>query len=249
MSTDSATVKDAVPKKDSKLSVKGLPYRDVAFERQIEILKAYPVIYASKKQPLSYKDFSGQVGVHPSKVSGCNNFFKEVGLLSESGHGTYVPSEKLIEFSRLVSIDESSAKSLLFEAISSSEAFTKLSNIFKIRSELSQVDLEKALTGAFYATDGHLPEIKKLIEFFAYVGAINSDGSVYRFSTTSGSSASVPVITDPKPSSQSDKKIVNSVVKESSAVTINVNLNVAITNDEDISRIVKLVRKLGSELV
>jgi hypothetical protein len=76
-----------------------LPFHNLSFEKQIDVLKAYVAHYKKYGKPAHYRDVAGTAGIHNTQVSGCRRFWRSLGFLEEKA-GKDIPTEVTMEFVR-----------------------------------------------------------------------------------------------------------------------------------------------------
>ena len=76
-----------------------LPFYNLNFLKQIDVLKAYVAFYEKSKKAAHYKDVASISGVHNTQVSGCRRFWRSLSFLEEKD-GIDIPTEKTLEFIR-----------------------------------------------------------------------------------------------------------------------------------------------------
>ncbi|MEM3637595.1 MAG: hypothetical protein QXX17_03225 [Conexivisphaerales archaeon] len=123
---------------------KELPYQDVNIERQIEILKAFAALGATKERA-TYKDIAPIVGLHSTKVSACLKFWKSVGLLEEQDGG-YKASTPTVNFAKKVELGkEDEGWSIIGEHLKEAWFSQHLSITLRVRRSLSEKELLDSL--------------------------------------------------------------------------------------------------------
>lgn len=85
--------------KKHKKKEKILPFYNLNFLRQIDVLKAYVAFYEKKKKAAHYKDISSIAKVHNTQVSGSRKFWRSLNFLEEKD-GSDIPTEITLDFVR-----------------------------------------------------------------------------------------------------------------------------------------------------
>src|SRR5262249_47309361 len=78
---------------------KPLPTWRMAFQKQLDVLRAYGAVCGNQPRIVSNPEVAGVVGLKPDTVSMANSFFAAIGLLAKS-EGGYTPAEELLAFAR-----------------------------------------------------------------------------------------------------------------------------------------------------
>ena len=76
-----------------------LPFYNLSFEKQIDVVKAYVAFYDKNKKAAHYKDIASVAEVHHTQASGCRKFWRSLGILEEKD-GVDIPTELALEFVR-----------------------------------------------------------------------------------------------------------------------------------------------------
>ncbi len=76
---------------------KPLPTRRMAFNKQIELLRAYPAICGSSPRPVSNAEVAPLIDLAPETVSFATSFFVAIGLLERNESG-FIPGPELMAF-------------------------------------------------------------------------------------------------------------------------------------------------------
>ncbi|MEX2738137.1 MAG: hypothetical protein Q6356_003610 [Candidatus Wukongarchaeota archaeon] len=78
-----------------------LPFYNLSFEKQIDVLKAYVAHYKKYKKPVYYNDVAGIAGIRNTRVKGCGGFWRSLGFLEEK-YEKDIPTEVTMEFVRML---------------------------------------------------------------------------------------------------------------------------------------------------
>lgn len=76
-----------------------LPFYNLTFDKQIDVVKAYVAFYDKNKKAAHYKDIASIAGAHHTQVSGCRKFWRSLDILEEKD-GRDIPTNFSLEFVR-----------------------------------------------------------------------------------------------------------------------------------------------------
>jgi len=80
-----------------------VPFHNLSFEKQIDVLKAYVAHYRKYNKPVHYRDVARIGGTDNALVSGCRRFWRSLGFLEEKD-GKDIPTEVTMEFVRRLEV-------------------------------------------------------------------------------------------------------------------------------------------------
>ncbi len=177
------------PTKTKIRPTKPLPTERIAFNRQLEILRAYAAANAPTGQAVSNETVAEIVKLNASTVSLGNSFFVAIGLLQKADTG-YLPSPDVIEFNRAYAWSQETAAFKLAGTIEKSWFAQALFPKLNFRP----VDIDEALAtlaDAASAGPDSKDQLRMLLNYLEAVGLTIRDGNTIRLSPQ-GSGASTP---------------------------------------------------------
>lgn len=125
-----------------------LPFYNLSFARQIEVLKTYVAFFEKKRKGAHYKDIASIAGVHSTQVSGCRKFWRSLGFLEEQD-GTDIPTETTMEFVRRLEWgEEDAAWSFFRDSIGNTWFSDHVMMVLGLQKAMSREDLANSLGSA-----------------------------------------------------------------------------------------------------
>ena len=102
------------PVRERSTLAKTLPTDRIYFDKQVETLRAYAAVYAANGgQPVTNEQAGEIVGLSASTISQTNGFFNDIGIVTRSDSGGFVPSNEVIEYNNACQWDETEARAKL----------------------------------------------------------------------------------------------------------------------------------------
>lgn len=156
-------------KKRTKTELKHpLPDNRVSLDSHFDIISAYVVASSNGKNPVGYKELESFIKINSTLVSGCNKFFKHLGLIEVvEKTGKYKPTVLAEELHKARQWnDDNLKKSTLEKIIKNSWFWTQTHQYLQINKTASRDELIQKL-GLACAADPkkHHNAIDKLIEY------------------------------------------------------------------------------------
>ena len=132
-------------KKVVKINAKyPLPNAKISLKSQIDLIKAYVVVSNSGREPVNYNSFKSLVDIHPTIISGNNEFFVSIGLIKEveGKRGYYLPNEQAIKLSNALKWNkQEEVKSILQELLSVTWFWNTTKQLLDYKGSASRDDL------------------------------------------------------------------------------------------------------------
>lgn len=156
---------------------KELPSSKIVLEKQIEIIKAFAVIYGTTGKGSSYKDVASKVGVNANNVSGSLKFWKDIGFLVSDNSG-YVPSQALINFNQKIQWEPDSAWKAFHDAVKGTWFLNEITVKFQLKPKISSEELIKSLgmaSGIQSKDAGTVRSLQLLIQLLELSKIIDKD--------------------------------------------------------------------------
>ena len=165
------------PAKKSRLS-RTIPTDRLTFQKQCEILRAYPAAFEKVGGPVSIEDITEFVKMAPSTISQSNSFFTDIGVVQKEGR-KFNPSAELIAMHRLYGIHQAKAWAKLAPLFE--RAWFGQILIPKLRYQpMTAEDMVHDLADAATAEPDHLGQLGLIIEYLLLVGLVHRDGGVVK---------------------------------------------------------------------
>ena len=121
-----------------------LPDSRITFDKHLDLIKAYVVVSKNGQEGVMYKNFNTVVDMHPTIISGNNEFFENIGLIIEvkGQRGKYLPTEKTIKlYNALKWEKEDEVKSLLKEILSPSWFWSLTKQVLDVKKSTTRNEL------------------------------------------------------------------------------------------------------------
>jgi hypothetical protein len=151
-----------------------LPTDRMKFDLQIKVLQTTARLSGPGRRPVSAPDLSRAVGaVVPATVILSHRFFRDCGWLEPRGRGLYAATDSLIEYSRQLAAGDPSgrARALLREPMKSAWFWAVLEPHLG-EGTLAVNEALVLLMREAQASESHLPMLRNLIEWLAFVGLV-----------------------------------------------------------------------------
>jgi hypothetical protein len=180
---------------------KTLPTERISFDKQLDILRAYAAATAQGTKSATLDEVAAIVGMAPTTVSMANPFFSNVGLISKTDAGSYMPAAEVVSFLRAYEWNRETASHKLAPIIRE----TWFSKTLLPRLSYGPLEEDSAITAlAEEASAG--PEYRKqlgiLIEYAIAAGLVERDGTQIRLMRAS---TAVAATTSASPRAESSK--------------------------------------------
>ena len=122
-----------------------LPFHDLSFERQIDVLKAFVAHYSKYGKPARYRDVARISGIPNTEVSGCRRFWRSLGFLEEKA-GKDIPTEVTMEFVRRLDMGRKDDAWRIFrDHIKGTWFFSHIVMVLKLQKMMDRDDLINSL--------------------------------------------------------------------------------------------------------
>jgi hypothetical protein len=155
---------------------KVLPTERIMFDKQAEVLRAYAAVYAANGgQPVTNEKAGEIVGLSGSTISQTNAFFTDVGILTRSEKGGFIPSKEVIEYNDACQWDVNEARTRLQPIFERAWFYRCLVPRLQL-SPQSQATCLTLLAGESRAQTGHNERLLNLIRFLELSGVISTSG-------------------------------------------------------------------------
>jgi len=161
---------------------KFLPTDRIGFPKQLEILRAYGVLYDSKHAPVAIVEAGGAAGLKESSAALPNAFFQEAGFLIK-GAGGFMPAEEVISYARTHSWDEATAGHKLRPLVEAAWFGQTLLPQLKMGPK-DEGQAIAILAEAVAAAPEYKPQLKTLLDYLLVAGSVERDGNLLRVART-----------------------------------------------------------------
>jgi len=125
-----------------------LPFHNLSFEKQIDVLKAYVAHYKKYGKSAHYRDAARIGGTHNTQVSGCRRFWRSLGFLEEKA-GKDIPTEVTMEFVRRLEVGRKDDAWRIFrDHIKGTWFFSHIVLALRLQKMMDRDDLINSLASA-----------------------------------------------------------------------------------------------------
>lgn len=191
------------PVKLRKRPTRVLPTDRMAFQRQLDALRAY-AIHGDAGKPVTNEQVAGTLNISPGTVSLCNPFFADVQLIQRA-EGGYLPGPEVIAFNHALSWNSETAAYKLAPLLQR----TWFANALIPRIRFRALDEKEAITclaEASSAEKEYEPQLRTLLDYLSAAGLIFRDNGMIKVASL----MSAPPIPENKPV-QPEKPTPNTV--------------------------------------
>lgn len=161
-----------------------LPFYNLSFDKQIDVVKAYVVFYDKNKKAAHYKDVASVAGVHHTQASGCRKFWRSIGILEEK-NGVDIPTKFALEFVRnLEWSKEDQAWKLFRNHIINIQFVNHVAMALRLQKTMSKDELMNSLGSAagLHRKDSHIVDsLRILLELLIRSRIIKEDEETKKF--------------------------------------------------------------------
>lgn len=154
---------------------RALPTRRIAFETQLDILRAYGAMGADGRG-VTNEDLAGIVDLHAKTTSLVNTFFTDVGFIGKAERGN-APAAEVIEFQRAYQWDPDAAARQLAPILSQSWFWEVLQPKLAFNA-LKEAAAIAALGQAAAAEKYYAPELRLVLEYLEAGGLVSRDNGM-----------------------------------------------------------------------
>jgi hypothetical protein len=168
---------------------KVLPTDRIAFDRQVEILRAYAACYESNGgKPVSNRQAGETLTpkFSASTLGVAVPFFTDISLLTRNGN-EFVPSPELVAWNQAVALSPSEAKRKLRAPFENTWFYKLLTPRLRLSAQ-SITECVGILAVEAKAEEGHLERVAPLIEFLELAGIVEITGTMVSFIPAVGES-------------------------------------------------------------
>jgi hypothetical protein len=122
-----------------------LPFKDLSFEKQIDVLKAYVAHYEKFKKPAHFSDVAHIARIRNTQVKGCGRFWRSLGFL-EGKDGKDIPTEVTMELVKMLEVGrEDDAWRIFRDHIKDTWFFIHIMLALKLQKMMNNDDLLDSL--------------------------------------------------------------------------------------------------------
>lgn len=222
----------------------------MTIKKQIDVLKAYVTASNGGKNPVGYKDVATLMHLHPTRVSGCNKFFENIGLIKsvEKQRGKFLPSNEVIEFKNKSTWDLEDAKKHVKPLIESSWFGKLTKKMLDLKESVTETELISSFGKEVGAEEDQEVNLKRLVEYLEFFNVIEKDESGnYRIPKA------IKKLPKEKPEKPEFKEEIKKVIEKKVVAGIrqyNINFNLEVgpnTTKEQLKSMLKLISDVIEE--
>jgi hypothetical protein len=180
-----AEVAEATQGKGRPRTSHPLPSDRIAYQKQLEILRAFAVAAADNGGSASNENVGKLVKMSHTTVALSTPFFVDSGFLTRADRGRFRPSEAVVEYSRAYQWTPDRAGHHLANVVSRSW----FGQVIMPRVSVSARDHDEilaAISAAADATTEHRQQLVTVIEFAVLSGIVERQGSKFRAGRVEG---------------------------------------------------------------
>lgn len=184
MSDENTSTEQGTKRKVSTVT-KTLPTDRIAFDKQLQIARAFAALYASTQQAVTNEQVGAQLSpaMKGSTVGQTNAFFVDVGLISRDG-GSFIPHPGLLKYNEISAWDETEAKKHIAEIFEPTWFHKLLAPRLQLNAQSISACLG-ALASECGATQEQEDKLKLLPQFLQAAGLVRIDGDTVYFARQS----------------------------------------------------------------
>ena len=158
-----------------------LPDNRISLDSHFDIIKAYVVASNNGKTPAGYKELAPFIKIDSTLVSGCNKFFENIGIITKSEGGKYLPTENTIElFNALQWKNEELIKKTLQKILESTWFWIQTKQYLTVNESASREELiQKLGLGCGADPQKHTRALEKLIDYMKNSNLIKEDNGLF----------------------------------------------------------------------
>jgi hypothetical protein len=218
----------ATDKSKRSRPVRVLPTERIAYQKQLDILRAYAISAEANNRAVSSAEVAGIVNMAVTTVPHANSFFVDVGLLQKT-EGGYLPNQDVVNFNRAFAWNAETAPHKLAPTLQSTW-FAQA-----ILPKLAFRAMDEAEAVAILAeTSGATPEFKGplslLLNYLESANLVSREGGQVRAVRTA---ATTPALsTAPSPEHQPTKGVETKFARPSTGDGVHFNLAINIDMKE-----------------
>lgn len=152
-----------------------LPTDRIAFDKQLQLLRAYAAASDDGARPVSNDDVAKLVDMNASTVSLANSFFSKVGFLTKSGR-EFAPAREVLEYKRATDWGADNAAEKL-TAIVERAWFAQA---LRAKLQMRPVDVEEAIADLAQRAEvspKYRPQLRMLINYLDTSGIVIREGN------------------------------------------------------------------------
>jgi hypothetical protein len=169
-----------------------LPFYNLVFEKQIDVLKAYVAHYEKFKKPAHYRDVARIGGTDNTLVSGCRRFWRSLGFLEEKD-GKDIPTEVTMEFVRRLEVGRKDDAWRIFrDHIKGTWFFSHIVMALRLQKMMNNDDLMNSLSSVvrvrrkekhptFTQREDIIESLRVLIDLLLHSRTIEKDEETGKF--------------------------------------------------------------------
>ncbi len=158
---------------------KALPTDRIAFQKQLDMLRAYAVAYETSGKAVTNAQIAEIVKMAATTVPHANTFFVDVGLLVR-GEGGYVPASEVVGYNRAHHWDAQTAGQKLAPILRGTWFANTLIPTLMFRGSIDDREAIGVLADASGATPDFRGSLDALLDYLAVAGLVERDGGMVK---------------------------------------------------------------------
>ena len=211
---------------------KPLPTERIAFQKQIDILRAYAVAYEATGKAVTNTEIASIVKMAASTMPHANSFFgdPEIGLIQKA-EGGYIPSQAVVAFHRAYAWSPETATHKLAQAFQ----LTWFAQALMPRLGFRPMDEREAiqvLAEACGATPDVESQLSLILSFLEVAGMIGREGGQVRAVRPTGPAASAPAAPPPEVAASPTRGIETTFARPSTGDGVHFNVTIDVDMKE-----------------
>jgi hypothetical protein len=157
---------------------KPLPTDRISFQKQLDIMRAYAVAYATSARAVGYAEVASIVNVAAGTIALALPFWTDIGLMERSDNA-HTPSANVMAFNRGHEWNAETAAHKLAPTFRDSWVGKTLLPRLTFRA-MDEKEALEILADAVAASQDYKTQVRMLIEYLVAVGLVERDGTLLR---------------------------------------------------------------------
>lgn len=171
---------------------RALPTDRIAFNKQLELLRAWGVAYEQRHGPVTLKEVADLIKMHPSTVPLANPLFMENHLVAKAGQTGFIPSQDVRNYAQAYQWNPATAGTKLAPALSKSWFAQALMGTVNLQGSMPVDMAITELSIACGASPEYRARLDTLLDYMNTAGLIVREGNQIRRGTGAAAAPEAP---------------------------------------------------------
>lgn len=161
---------------------KPLPTIRIAFNKQLDLLRAYGAASGIERKPVSLTKAAEMVGLAPATTSLANGFFVDARLLQkvEGPQPQFIPSQAVLDFAAAHQWKADAPAAKLGPLLTDTWAYQALEPRLRYSGDIPENQAIQLLAEACGATTDYRPNLLIILQYLEAAGLLTRDGQTVR---------------------------------------------------------------------